>query len=357
MELMVCGRRKPRLSFLLTFLLPSLLFGPVSPAQAMVVLPSRTGPKPALEERTSRITETRAAVPIRFKGKDERGWEVAETANFRIYHNQSAALVNKVARVAEQTRESAQRRWLGAGSGETWDPPCHLYLHASKKDYWQIKAISGRALGHATVRAQGDQIYSRHIEVFFGQADLLTTVLPHEVTHVVVGSYFGERRIPNWANEGMAMLAETPEETARNLLALKKLRSELFSMNILMQTESYPNDLSIALYYLQSLSLVDFLVSERGGQVFIRYLNDGIKDGYEAALRRHYGFRTYEELEQHWLGHAFGESRPTGDVVLERKSGGPYGLFTTRYPKAMIALRDSMAVLRSYSFSDSGKSA
>jgi hypothetical protein len=282
-----------------------LLLMPAEQVQARLTSSSRAGHQPTLEDRTARLVEARS-VPIRHKAKDARGWEIAETPNFRIYHNQPRALVSKVARVAEQSRELLMRRWLGT-SGDTWDPPCQLYLHASRKDYWKIKAISGKALGHSVVRADGDEVTSRYIEVFHGQSDLLTTVLPHEVTHVVVGSYFGERRIPNWAAEGTAMLAESPDEIARNLRTLKKFRSELYSIRTLMETQSYPDENNIALYYLQSTSLVDFLVSERGEQVFIRFLQDGMKRGYETALTSHYGFRSFEELEQQWLGQAFGE--------------------------------------------------
>src|SRR5207248_1008271 len=55
------------------------------------------------------------------------GWLVAESANFRIFHNQSPEFAERVAGVAERTRAAVQQKWFGSSS-ETWSPKCALFL-------------------------------------------------------------------------------------------------------------------------------------------------------------------------------------------------------------------------------------
>lgn len=58
---------------------------------------------------------------------------------------------------------------------------------------------------------------------------------------------------------------------------------------------------------MQSVSLVEFLSAEKGPESFTRFIRDGLKTGYEAALKRHYGYQDFNELEQHWQRFAFKE--------------------------------------------------
>ena len=58
------------------------------------------------------------------------GWGRAETANFRIFHNQSHDLAEQVAQTAERTRATMARKWFG-GFKENWSPRCDIYLHGS----------------------------------------------------------------------------------------------------------------------------------------------------------------------------------------------------------------------------------
>ena len=51
-------------------------------------------------------------VTIRELGRNADGWEVAETANFRIFHNQSREIVQQAARMAERTRAAMQREMV-----------------------------------------------------------------------------------------------------------------------------------------------------------------------------------------------------------------------------------------------------
>src|SRR5262245_27854118 len=68
-----------------------------------------------------------AAAPaaVQHQERQADGWAVAETANFRIRHNQPRDLAEKVARVVEATRTTMSRKWLGE-VGEDWTPRCEI---------------------------------------------------------------------------------------------------------------------------------------------------------------------------------------------------------------------------------------
>ncbi len=75
--------------------------------------------------------DVEAPIPsVQHKGRTKEGWQLTETAHFRIFHNQSKDFVEKVALVAERTRKDMQRKWFG-NDGPEWNPKCDLYLHAA----------------------------------------------------------------------------------------------------------------------------------------------------------------------------------------------------------------------------------
>jgi hypothetical protein len=73
-----------------------------------------------------------------------------------------------------------------------------------------------------------------------------------------------------------------------------------------MQMDNYPDRRLISAFYAQSVSLVEFLSNRQGPQVFAQFLRDGLRDGYESALQRHYGYRDFDDLQQRWDRYAFG---------------------------------------------------
>ena len=240
------------------------------------------------------------AVAVRPLARRVDGWSVAETANFRIWHNQEPGLVWTVAQAAEKNRASTSQKWFGA-AGEEWRPRCDLYLHATGAAYSRATGVPSGAPGHSTTRCAGSRVLSRRIDLHCDEGDFLLTVLAHEVTHVVMPGRFGDRTVPPWANEGMAVLAEPRDRVERHLQALPRYRREgrLLTARRLLQLHDYPDPGDLGVFYGQSVSLVNFLASQKGPQTFTRFVRHGLYHGYEEALRRYYGL-DFEELEQQW---------------------------------------------------------
>lgn len=118
------------------------------------------------------------------------------------------------------------------------------------------------------------------------RAGLLTRSLPHELTHVVMHEFFGERDVPRWLNEGLAMFAE--EGTARvynaQLAAILNTQRHI-PLQKLFAMEVYP--LHPWLFYAESASVVRFLLSELDDKQTLAFLH-AMKGGlsFEAALRK-----------------------------------------------------------------------
>ena len=252
-----------------------------------------------------------AAGAVRHLARDAQGWEIAETRHFRVLHKQSREFAEKTAQVAEQTRLAMHRKWFGVDS-EPWEFKCQLYLHASARDYSSHTGQPGNFPGHSHIERDPvtGRVVSRviHLHCENPQA-LLGAILPHEATHVVLAGRFGKAKLPRWADEGMAVLTEPTEKVEQHRRNLSRCAGELFALDELMKMQEYPQARKISAFYAQSVSLVNYLCGLRDARTFAQFMNDGLRDGYESALRRHYGIQSFTELQGRWSQHVAADLR------------------------------------------------
>jgi hypothetical protein len=236
---------------------------------------------------------------------------MVETANFRILHNQPKEVAERTARVAEATRLAMSRKWFG-DDGEVWNPRCDIYLFATGDDYSRETKTTARSPGHSTMNMESGRVVARRIDLHVDHPETFNSVLPHEATHVVLAGRF-DVMVPRWADEGMAVLTEPPNRVDRYLRNLPRHDQDhlLFGVGQLMRLNDYPDARSVDPFYTQSVSLVDFLSKEKGPREFTAFLRDGLREGYEPALRKHYNMENFGELERRWRAFAFAEPHPT----------------------------------------------
>ena len=252
------------------------------------------------------------AVSIHHGERNAQGWIVAETTNFRIFYKQSPDLAEQAAQVIERARAQAMQKWLGGA--DSWSRKCDLYLHATADDYSKETGKTGSP-GHSLFKIENGRMVICRMDVHCEHPDMLTAVLPHETTHVVLANAFGGQLVPRWVDEGMAVLSEPREKVQRYLDKLVKSRQndEMFHLKDLMQLENYPqNPRYVGAFYAQSVSLVEFLTSQKGPQEFTLFLHDSMRYGEENALKRHYGYQGFADLEQQWFQAAFREQAAAG---------------------------------------------
>jgi tetratricopeptide (TPR) repeat protein len=234
---------------------------------------------------------------------------MAETTNFRIFHQLDEAQAEEVARGCEAARVAAQKRWFGKVLDD-WTPRCDVYLHADADAYSRETGVAGGVPGHADIGAQGERVVKRKLHFRLDHPNVLKTVLPHETAHVVFAGNFGTAMVPRWADEGMAVMSEPREMIEKHLKNLPAHRDaqQLFKVRDLMESRDYPAPRLIGAFYAQSVSLVEYLSGLKGPQTFAQFLTESMKSGgYEPALKKYYAIEGYNELQAKWTAHALGK--------------------------------------------------
>ncbi len=255
---------------------------------------------------TNPLQPSAAVVEVKHTGPYQGNWYLAETKNFRVWHHLNQADATQVAKSSEACRVEAAMKWFGA-VGNDWTPICEIYLHPTAQEYSKSTGAPVASPGHTTLKTEGVRVLSRRIDLHTDEANMMTGVLPHETTHVVLAGRMGDQPVPRWADEGMAVLSEPKNRIQKHLDNLPKHAREntLFHVSRLMQMADYPEPKLVGPFYAQSVSLVDYLTRLKGPQAFGEFMKDGLKNGYESALSRHYGIQSYNDLNQSWWNACF----------------------------------------------------
>jgi RNA polymerase sigma factor (sigma-70 family) len=272
------------------------------------------------EERPAPAPATPLAAPVVQRpepgGPDQR---VVRTANFEV-HAPTPVLARAFAAEAEFQRRAVAVRWLGAELPR-WEKPCVVDVAQGNRSQASTLTFADGPDGRPRVNAL-------RMEIRGDVVPALTNALPHEVTHLVLGTAAGQP-VPRWADEGLAVLAESAEEQAVFDTRIREIleRGRAFQVKALLAMSEYPRD-AVALY-AQAYSVARFLATRggklpavkdvvyRGGTLTVdtpeRRLaafvllgsRGGFARGWEAAAKDVYGFDSLDALERAWLDWLF----------------------------------------------------
>lgn len=143
----------------------------------------------------------------------------------------------------------------------------------------------------------------------FLSPDLVTRKLPHELTHLLFREFTAglnvEAKIPLWLNEGMAGYEETGNDYRQAVAAALK-SGRLIPLARIVSYADYPEAAEESiLFYAESASIVEFLITEFGGTRFLsfsRKLVTGKKNLTEALSASFYPHvRNVDQLSAAWL--------------------------------------------------------
>jgi hypothetical protein len=242
-----------------------------------------------------------SAVKVKHIGQNSDGWLVVETSHFRIFHRQNAEFGERVAQIAEHTRVNMHHKWFNSECGE-WSPVCDLIVHPNAASYSQMTAVPGSSPGHSRIESDpSGRVISRRMDLRHDVNGMIDAILPHETTHVVLAGMFGSSAVPRWVDEGIAVLSEPNDKIEQHRRNLMKNHQDgqLFELRELMELKDYPSPRRIGAFYAQSVILVEYLSKQRSPQVFTDFVKDGLRNGYESALQRHYNLN-FAQLQQQW---------------------------------------------------------
>jgi hypothetical protein len=208
----------------------------------------------------------------------------------------------ELATLCEQWRQRLAEYW-GLEGIPPWAPACQIVVHANARSYvaavgngaWQTFGSSELVFG------AGGRIVRRRIDLR-GDSPHGLAALPHEMTHLIAADLLGGRRPPRWADEGMAILADSTDKQRLHQRDLTDsvTQGSIFRLHDLVRMEQYPAPAWIPLFYGQSASLTAYLVHRAPPSEFVRFLQVAQQQGYERAAREVYGVSSLAELEQQW---------------------------------------------------------
>lgn len=193
-----------------------------------------------------------------------------------------------VAKRAEECRRQQALDWLGRELPR-WSQPCRIV----------VKLTGGPPGGLTSFGFDNSGVIDRDMSVEGALERILTSALPHEVTHTVLADHFGGP-MPRWADEGAALCSECDEERRRHdQFAHRALtQGKALPLSTLFRTEDYPRDLMS--FYGQGYSVSRFLIETGGKPRFLKFVGDGSSGDWDKAVQVHYGFASVRELDRAW---------------------------------------------------------
>ncbi len=225
----------------------------------------------------------------------------------------------QVGKAAEYYRHHLAIEWLGEPLPHNWSKPCPI----------KCKVGQIGAGGATTFSFHNGEVFGWVMNIQGSEERILDSVLPHEVSHMIFASYF-RQPLPRWADEGAATLVEHESERLRQTKLLDQVirTSRRIPLQNLLAIKEYPQDMQDVLtLYAEGYSLAEFLVQQKGPagkQLYLQFLADALKGGWEKAFSKHYGFASVNDVEQNWTGWVMAGSPPLsvpeGEILRKRTS-------------------------------------
>jgi len=226
----------------------------------------------------------------------------ATSPNFAVRNFHASHDARQVAEYCERWRYKLQKYWIAADQ-DAWATKCEVVIHAGSTSYLAAAGSgAGQTFGSSLIKFSNDKQVARRLIDFRGDSAHGLAAVPHEMTHVVLADLLGGRQPPRWADEGMAILADTHEKQMLHERDLTQgiANRAAFRVAELMTLESYPQPARIPAFYGQSASLTACLAKRDDPAKFVEFLRRSLDDGYDKALRDIYHLDNVARLEQLW---------------------------------------------------------
>lgn len=172
----------------------------------------------------------------------------------------------------------------------TWDERVPIVYFSSREKFAGATGQPPWSEGFSVTHKAG--LNFRMIISFRGQEHFLDSILPHEISHLILHDFMGKSQAPVWFDEGIAQLEERGKIDEH-----RQVMAQLVSLDRTIPLESLENfnlkevtdDRQVEIFYAESLYIVDFLIKTYGKAAFqklCRQLRDGRT--FEEALKSAY---------------------------------------------------------------------
>ncbi len=252
-----------------------------------------------------------AAKPTGFEKYEKQSmvFMTIRTKHFMV-QAKNRALCREAAKEAERHLGRIMSVFL---AGREWPHVITIRIHKNHPEYVIEAGTPQWSGGGYSVSSYGTGHTIRRVELFAldknnkYQPGLLTKTLPHEMTHVVLHEYFGERTfrgLPRALNEGLAMYVE--EGTAvryEKQLARAVKKGRYYKLGELFKMQRYPP--KVGLFYAEAASATRYLI-EKGMtaeqfQTFLAEIKKGsdVNSALQTTLSR--AGDLLSAMQEHWV--------------------------------------------------------
>jgi len=222
-----------------------------------------------------------------------------ETANFTV-HAPTVESARQFADTAEQCRRDLAILWLGTTLPD-WSEKCPVIVHVGE---------DLGAGGRTSFVFENGEVFDWEMEIQGSHERILDSVLPHEITHMILASHF-RKPVPRWLDEGMATSVEHNSEKANYRRMLQHfLQSNVrrcLPLNRLVAMKDYPSGDPMP-FYAQGFSLAEYLIEigrefdENEHRRLVQFAQCGSQTGdWKSALQEYYGIENLGELQLSWI--------------------------------------------------------
>jgi len=231
-------------------------------------------------------------------------WNISKSDHFIVYYkNASQDDISKVVSNVEGSySEIASNLGFTRFNFWLWENRAKIYVYDNAKDYHL-------STGTPQWSAGGTQMARKTIATYPGAQGFFERVLPHEMGHIIFREFVGftNLAVPLWLDEGVAMY----QEKNKGIYSYSYLRQAMGQGNFMniyqlsvCNIASCSDQKKVQLYYIESLSIVTYLITEFGRDrfvIFCQNLRD--KADLERAIASAYNFSNLKELDSAWQAY------------------------------------------------------
>lgn len=231
------------------------------------------------------------------------GWTICETPRFAVWSRGSAAETRDTSRICEELHGALSDVWLREDERRAWSSRAVVVVHRDATGYQQAMGLPGdRSVGCTTLQVGDAGVTFRRIDLRADAAAWQTSALAHEMTHLILADRFGQRSLPLWADEGLAMLSE-PDATRlrrQETLANALRAGGALPLRDLLGRHDPPAARVRDVFYSESAAVTALLVDRATPATFLTFLDAAGTQGYDVALQNVYAIDGVSGLERLW---------------------------------------------------------
>ena len=207
----------------------------------------------------------------------EGTWQEVKGDHFIVFYQTQESFSREVSRKAETyyRRISEDLGYSRYSNFWQWENRVKIFIYPTREAFLDATGRRGWSEGAANYT-------TKEIASYAEGKNFLDGLLPHEITHLIFRDYVGFKgEIPLWLDEGVAQWQEEGKRGKFNrLMKGIILDNRYFTMKELTEVDIRKATYvpAVQVFYMQSVSLIDFLVSEYGTDGFVTFCHQ-LRDG------------------------------------------------------------------------------